>query len=194
MIMHIFSIISRVQFKYTEMADITKNLLGNDTCLCITYAESKKAADCAIYCKCDWYNFQVAFHNVCSLVRWILYNSSGPFLNFPNRYFIFTLQVHHNLRELFGFIVAYLLQTFTWNIPHYQSQIAANVSKYITEKGKMHQDKSDTIQLGNCWTPSRDTQTRIRNMLEVLRSNALPKKYINPLEKCCFESLISLRQ
>lgn len=71
MIMYIFSnIISRVQFKYTEMMDLKKNLLENDTCLCITYAlVNNKAADCAIYCKCDRYNFQVAFNDVCFWVH-----------------------------------------------------------------------------------------------------------------------------
>lgn len=145
MIMYIFSsIISRAQFKHTEKSIGKSHLLMHYIC---HSKKKKKAPDFAIYCKCDWYNFEVAFHNVCSLVHWILYNSSGPFLNFPKHYFIFTLQVHHNLRETFGFTVAYLLQTFIWNIFHYQSQIAANVSKHITERGKIHQDKTDTILL-----------------------------------------------
>lgn len=53
-------------------------------------------------------DFQIAFHNVCFLVHWISCNSSSPLLNIPKHCFIFILQVHHSLKELLGFIVAYL--------------------------------------------------------------------------------------
>jgi len=43
MIMYLFcNVISRVQFKYTKVMDIKKNVLGNDTSLCITCAVVKK--------------------------------------------------------------------------------------------------------------------------------------------------------
>lgn len=110
----------------------------------VTYAlhmpKSEKAADCAIYYLCHSHNFEVAFHSVCSLLYWILCKSSCLFLNFAKLCFIFKSQVHHKLKELFGFIVAYLLQTFIWShISHKLLLMFWSTSKKVEKYIKKNQ-------------------------------------------------------
>lgn len=98
------------------MVDKKEKLLKNESCLCITDAQVRKSSwFCRILHMSQFQFWSCTSQCVFFLVHWILCKSSGPFLNFPKHCFIFKLRVHHNLRELFGFIVVYLLQNFIWS-------------------------------------------------------------------------------